>query len=445
MIKHKRLLASLSKSSPKSSQAPYSDGLTKRHVESVSNFWQHIPLAPADPILGITEEFNKDSNPLKTNLSVGAYRDDEGKPYVLPSIRMASSVLYHTESNKEYTSINGSINYNSLVKEFLYGSFVSGADLIKQDRISIAQSLSGTGALKLCAEFLRDWSPYNSRKVYMPNPTWSNHINIFENSGLEPQQYAYYDKKTNSFDMEGMLNDLSNAEPGSSVLLHACCHNPTGVDPTPEQWDQIVDVVINKGLIPIIDIAYQGFQSGSLFNDLYLLELITNKVNQGQLVTSMVCQSFAKNMGLYGERIGSVSIITPDSKTRQIVDSQIKKSIRSIYSSPSIHGARLVEIVLSSPDIFTQWEKDVSQMASRIKLMRSTLFDLLEKKQTLTTWDHLVQQNGMFAFTGLSKEQIIRLKEEYSIYATLNGRFSIAGLNSGNVEYVADAMDKVTR
>jgi aspartate aminotransferase len=411
---------------------------------TAASFWSHIPAAPADPILGITEDYNRDTNPQKVNLSVGAYRDDRGLPYVLPSIRMASAVLYQEESNKEYTSIIGSANYNSLVKHFLYGSFTTGAQLIEDDRIAIAQSLSGTGALKLAGEFLNRWSPHSARAVYLSNPTWSNHANIFANCGIEPRQYSYFNPETNSIDFTSLIGDLLKAEKGSAVLLHACCHNPTGLDPTEEQWKEIVDVLVKQELIPIVDIAYQGFQSGHLSQDLYLLQLISEKCQRGQLPTAFICQSFAKNMGLYGERVGSISVITPSKEIKEIVDSQMKVLIRSIYSSPSIHGSKLVEIVLSQDGIYAQWNKDVLMMADRIKSMRSSLHSLLTSQSSLN-WEHLVQQNGMFCYTGLSREQMIRLQKEFSIYATLNGRFSIAGLNTANVEYVARAMDEVTK
>ncbi|CCH46272.1 Aspartate aminotransferase, cytoplasmic isozyme 1 [Wickerhamomyces ciferrii] len=412
---------------------------------SSSKFWSHIPLAPADPILGITEDFNKDSNPRKINLSVGAYRDDLGEPFVLPSIKRASKILYEHESNKEYTGINGSKNYNTLVKNFLFGHSDIGKQFIKENRISTSQSLSGTGALKIAGEFLKNWSPYKSNIIYLSNPTWANHINIFKNCGLTPKEYTYFNPETNAINIDGLLEDLSNAAPGSSVLLHACCHNPTGLDPSRDDWNKIIEILSERQLVPIIDIAYQGFQSSSLTKDLFLIDMINEQIEAGKLPTALICQSFAKNMGLYGERIGSFSIITPDSSTTQAVDSQIKKLIRSIYSSPSIHGAKLVEIVLSDKSIYKQWEQDVVIMSDRIKEMRFVLYDLLKAKNPKSNWKHLINQNGMFCYTGLSKEQILRLKSEFSIYATLDGRFSISGINKGNVEYLAEAIDQITR
>lgn len=439
--------ASLSSSQAKSSSQSTSASAANRQrlsKEDASLFWKGIPLAPADPILGITEEFNKDSNPKKINLSVGAYRDNHGQPYVLPSIKMAGKYLYEHESNKEYTGINGSSRYNNLVKKFIFGSSELGQSFIKNDQISISQSLSGTGALKIAGEFLSNWSPYQSRSIYLPDPTWANHHNIFKGCNLNPKLYSYFEPSTNSINIDNLLSDLSKAEPGSTVLLHACCHNPTGLDPSRDDWTKIIETISDSQLIPIIDMAYQGFQSGSLSKDLFLIEMILDQVNQSKLPTALICQSFAKNMGLYGERIGSFSIITPNAETTEKVDSQIKKSIRSIYSSPSIHGAKLVEIVLSNESIYKQWEKDVLQMSNRIKEMRVALYDLLKTKNPNSKWSHLINQNGMFCYTGLSKEQILQLRSEFSIYATLDGRFSISGINDGNVEYLADSIDKIT-
>lgn len=409
-----------------------------------SKFWNGISQAPADPILGIIEEFAKSSSPQRVNLSVGAYRDNNGLPYVLPSIRMASAIVYQQKLDEEYAPIVGTANYVSLVKKFLYGSFSTGADLIKEDRIAMAQSISGTGALKLVADFLKKWSPYESRAIYLSNPTWANHANIFGSSGIEPRQYTYFNRDTNAIDMELLLDDLSNAERGSAVLLHACCHNPTGLDPTEEQWRDIVDVISQRELIPVVDIAYQGFQSGHLSQDLYLLKLVSEKCTEGLLPTAFVCQSFAKNMGLYGERVGSVSLITPSKEVTNNVDSQMKTIVRSIYSSPPVHGSRLVETVLSDESIFAQWNKDVQLMANRIKSMRQELHGYLTRHSDLN-WDHIVEQNGMFCYTGLNKDQMTHLKDDFHVYATMDGRFSMAGLNTSNVEYVANAMDKVTR
>lgn len=407
-------------------------------------FWGSTNPAPADPILGITEDFAKDTNTHKVNLSVGAYRDGEGAPCVLPSIQMAEAVLSQKKLNKEYTGITGSKSFTELVGRFLYGSFSVGTHLLEEDRVVVAQSLSGTGALKLVGELIKQWSPHSSRAVYTSSPTWANHDNIFANCGLEPRWYAYYDTATNSLDIEGLKRDLGAAEQGSAVLLHACCHNPTGLDPTAEQWKEILAVVIDRGLIPIVDIAYQGFQSGHLAQDLFLLQLVSEACVQGLLPTAFVCQSFAKNMGLYGERVGSLSIIASDKATKAAVESQLKKTIRSIYSSPPIHGSQLVEIVLFDEAIFAQWNKDVQIMAERIRSMRTALFEQLAAKSA-RNWEHLIQQNGMFAYTGLTPAQISQLKSQYSIYATMDGRFSISGLNEGNVTYVAEAVDAVTR
>ncbi|KAH3673504.1 hypothetical protein WICMUC_003610 [Wickerhamomyces mucosus] len=429
-----RSLASLSNN--KSISTPSTNSYSKQH-----NIWNHIPLAKPDPILSIIEEFNRDGNPQKINLSVGAYRDESGKPFILPSIKQASKILFDQESDKEYTSINGSLDYNRLVKQFLFGGFKSGKFFIEQDRIVLAQSLSGTGALKLSGEFLKNWNFKNSNEIFIPSSTWANHYNIFKNCGLKISQYSYI--KNNSLDLTNLLKDLNQIPLKSSILFHACCHNPTGLNPTRDEWLEILKIVSERELIPIVDLAYQGFESGNLQQDLYLVEMICNKIANDEISTALICQSFAKNMGLYGERIGSISIITQNSNQTFNIESQLKKTIRSIYSSPSIHGSKLVEIVLSNDEIYQNWQNDVAKMSSRIKKMRFELFNLLNSMDNNLNWNHLIQQNGMFCFTGLSEQQILKLKNEYSIYSTLDGRFSISGINMQNIKYLAESINKV--
>jgi aspartate aminotransferase len=430
----KRTLAHLSKGPSASASVAAASSSVPVH-----NIFSNVPRAPADPILGITTGFTLETNPNKINLSVGAYRDSQGKPWILPSVKQAYTLLH--ESNKEYTSIAGSQNFQRLVRNFLYGSFKDGADFISKDSISIAQTLSGTGSLKITAEFLKKWMGIND--IYISNPTWANHLNIFTGSGVTPHYYSYFNASTNTINHEALIYDLKHAKTGSAVLLHACCHNPTGLDPTAQQWEEIIDVVIKSKLIPVVDLAYQGFESGSLSQDLHLLELVSSKIKEGLIPTMFLCQSFAKNMGLYGERIGSLSIITPNSETRENVDSQLQRIIRSIYSSPPIHGSKLVEVVLSNENIFKQWEEDVLVMSHRIKDMRVSLFEKLKNKGHV--WDHLIKQNGMFCYTGLTKEQVLKLRDNFAIYCTLDGRFSISGVNEGNVDYLAESIDHVLR
>lgn len=411
------------------------------YTASTRQLWKSLVKAPADPILGINEDFKRDTNPHKVNLSIGAYRDEQGEAIILPSIRMASLELVKHQTHKEYTGINGSDNFRNSVKQFLFGGIPTGAKFLGQDRISIAQSLSGTGALRLAGEFWKKFNPSKdtTEKIYIPNPTWSNHVNIFTDSGLQPVYYTYFSGQTNSIDFGGLLRDLRSADEGSLVLLHACCHNPTGLDPTQQQWQDILRVVVERQLVPVLDIAYQGFVNGNLVDDLYLLEEILQRIDRNELETVLICQSFAKNMGLYGERIGSLSILTPNAAKTEAVDSQLKKIIRAIYSSPSIHGSELVEIVLCNAAIRKQWEADVYEMAVRIKQMRHDLYAALTATHSSRNWDHIVNQNGMFCYTGLSEAQIVRLRDEFSIYATLDGRISISGINKSNVQYLSDA------
>lgn len=416
--------------------------LSKNINKSISikpNIFEKIPKAPPDPILGIIQAFNQETNPKKVNLSVGAYRDSKGKPWILPSVKKAYDQLH--EKNKEYTDIIGSHSFQSLVRNFIYGSFEEGVEFISKDCISTAQTLSGTGSLKVSGEFLVKKLKIND--IYIPNPTWANHLNIFQSSGLKTHYYTYFNPKTNSINHEELIYDLKHSKEGSAILLHACCHNPTGLDPSLQQWEEIVDVIIEKNLVPVVDLAYQGFQSGSLSKDLHLLQLISSKIKKGSIPTMLLCQSFAKNMGLYGERIGSLSIVTPDSETKQKVDSQLQRIVRSIYSSPPIHGSKLVEIILSNDLLFKQWQEDVLKMSNRIKNMRLNLYQELLKKGI--NWEHLIRQNGMFCYTGLTENQVLKLKNDYYIYCTLDGRISIAGVNDSNINYIVDSIANVVR
>ncbi|CDK24733.1 unnamed protein product [Kuraishia capsulata CBS 1993] len=407
-----------------------------------SSVWASVQQAPADKILGLTVLYNKDTNPSKINLGVGAYRDNDGKPWILPSVVAAEKVLSQTEENKEYVPIVGSPNFNSLIKKFLYGASASGQSLVDSGRVVTSQGISGTGALKVLAEFTKSFYPI--RKVLVPNPTWANHIAILEKSGLETEPYRYYDYESNGLDVTGLLEDLRKAQEGSVILLHACCHNPTGVDPTLEQWDEILEVVSQKKLLPILDMAYQGFRTGDPIEDLAILYKFCDLVAAGKLDNFMLSQSFAKNMGLYGERVGSLSIVTSGEEESVRVKSQLEKVIRPIYSSPPSHGSKLVEIVLSNPEIYAQWLKDVKVMNDRLVDMRALLYDKLKNTyKNPLNWEHLLQQQGMFCYTGLSPEQVSSLIDK-SVYLTGDGRISIAGIYEKNVDYLAKAIHEVT-
>ncbi|KAI9095770.1 putative aspartate aminotransferase mitochondrial precursor [Phlyctochytrium arcticum] len=401
--------------------------------------WAHVQQGPPDAILGVTEAFKADSNPLKMNLGVGAYRDDQGKPYVLSSVRKAEKSIHSLSLDKEYIPITGLANYNKLAAELAYGA---DSAPLKAGAITTAQSLSGTGALRLGGAFLQRW--YNGKggkKIYLPTPSWGNHTPIFKDAGLEVAQYRYFDKKTNGLDFAGMVEDLKKIPNESVILLHACAHNPTGVDPTQEQWKELSQIVKEKNHFAFFDMAYQGFASGDTGKDAFALR---HFVKEGHQV--MLAQSFAKNMGMYGERVGLFSLVSASAEEAKRVDSQVKILIRPMYSSPPLSGPRIVAEVLKNPEFNKEWLKEVEFMANRIISMRTDLRGHLENTyHSSHNWDHITSQIGMFCFTGLKPEQVDRLRSEFSVYLTRDGRISIAGITSKNVEYLAKAIHEVTK
>ncbi|KAF9586491.1 aspartate transaminase aat1 [Lunasporangiospora selenospora] len=403
----------------------------------LSSTWSNVPMGPPDAILGVSEAFKKDTDARKMNLGVGAYRDDAGKPFVLSCVRKAESKIMADLLDKEYAGITG-------VPEFTKGAAILayGADSapLKEGRIAITQTISGTGALRVGGEFLARWFP-TSKKIFVPTPTWGNHIPIFKDSGLEVNHYTYFDKKTNGLDFEGMVKDIKNAPKGSIILMHACAHNPTGVDPSQAQWDELSKVVKEAGHFAFFDMAYQGFASGSTDKDAYAVRKFVQDGHQIAL-----SQSFAKNMGLYGERTGSFSLVasTPEEKAR--VDSQIKIVVRPMYSNPPVNGARIVATVLNNPELNAEWLKEVKLMADRIITMRTQLKGhLVNDLKSKHNWDHITNQIGMFCYTGLNPEQVDKLKTEHHVYLTRDGRISVAGISSKNVEYLAKAIHEVTK
>ncbi|OMH81573.1 Aspartate aminotransferase, mitochondrial [Zancudomyces culisetae] len=402
-----------------------------------NSIWANIKMGPPDPILGINEAFKKDSHPLKVNLGVGAFRDDNGKPKVLDCVRKAEKIISEKNLDKEYIPIVGLPQFNSEALKLAYGE---NSSALKEDRVAVTQTLSGTGALRIGGAFIERFLGKDTT-VYVPGPTWGNHISVFKDCGLQPKEYRYYDKKTNGLDIAGLLEDLSSAKPGSVALLHGCAHNPTGVDPTFEQWKQILEVCKKNSIIPFFDVAYQGFASGDTNFDAQSLRLF---VDSG--VSIMLSQSFAKNMGLYGERVGTFSVVCASSEEKDRVLSQFKILIRPIYSSPPVNGARIAAEVLSNPELNKLWLTEVKGMADRIISMRSLLRKHLEEDcKSSLSWKHITDQIGMFCFTGISPEAVDRLKDEFHIYLTRNGRISMAGITTKNVRYVAESFHEVTK
>ncbi|KAI1319497.1 aminotransferase [Xylariaceae sp. FL0255] len=393
--------------------------------------WANVPQGPP-AILGITEAFKADSFKEKINLGVGAYRDDAGKPYVLPSVRTAEQNVVAAKLNKEYAGITGVPEFTKAAAILAYGEGSSALE-----RTVITQSISGTGALRIGAAFLERFFP-GDKTIYIPNPSWANHKAVFNDAGLKVQQYRYYDKNTIGLDFEGMMADIKAAPKGSMFLFHACAHNPTGVDPTQEQWREISDAVKAQGHFAFFDMAYQGFASGSTDQDAFALR---HFVDEGHNVC--LAQSFAKNMGLYGERVGAFSILAADAEEKKRIDSQIKILVRPLYSNPPVHGARIASEILNTPALYQQWLGEVKEMADRIITMRALLKDNLEKLGSSHDWSHITSQIGMFAYTGLDATLMDKLAKEHSVYATKDGRISVAGITTDNVGRLAEAIYKV--
>jgi len=394
--------------------------------------WANVPQGPPDAILGITEAFKADSFKEKINLGVGAYRDDKGQPYVLPSVREAENKVVSAYLNKEYAGITGVPEFTKAAAVLAYG-----ADSSALDRLVITQSISGTGALRIGGAFLQRFYP-GAKKIYIPNPSWANHNAVFKDSGLEVEKYRYYNKDTIGLDFEGLVADIKGAPQGSIFLLHACAHNPTGVDPTPEQWKEISEAVKSGGHYAFFDMAYQGFASGNTDQDAFP---VRHFVAEGHNIC--LAQSFAKNMGLYGERVGAFSIVCADADEKKRVDSQVKILVRPIYSNPPVHGARIASKILNDPALNKQWLGEVKGMADRIITMRALLKKELENLGSKHDWSHITSQIGMFAYTGLTPEQMDKLAKEHSVYATKDGRISVAGITSENVKRLAAAIHAV--
>ena len=400
---------------------------------TIKSLFSDVPIAPPDAILGVNAAFRADSSPKKISLGVGAYRTSQGKPYVLPVVRkVEQQIASDPTTDHEYLPQHGLNKFNTLSARLILGS---NSLAIQQGRCVTVQALSGTGALRIGFTFVSKFINPKT-KVYVPNPTWSNHKNVVPASGLPSTlQYRYFDSKTGGVDEIGLIEDLSNAPHHSIILLHGCAHNPTGADPSKQLWRRILAVCQERQLIPFFDNAYQGFASGSLDEDAWSVRLF---VDAG--MEAFISQSYAKNMGLYGHRTGAFSIILKDSTYADAVQSQLKSIIRAMYSSPPLHGARIAAAILDDEMLFKEWEDELKNMSGRIKDMRIKLKAALEKNGTPGTWDHIVNQIGMFSFTGLTKQHVSFMREKYHIYMTDNGRISMAGLTDDTIQYVADAM-----
>ncbi|CAG9310625.1 unnamed protein product [Blepharisma stoltei] len=406
-----------------------------KRINRYFSFWTNVPKGLSDPILGISEAFRKDHYQRKVNLGIGAYRDDDGNPWTLPSVAKAKEIILNSNLDHEYLPTEGLNTFRKTAALLAYGQCPE----ISENRIASVQSLSGTGALRLGMAFINRFYPHH-KVIYVPKPTWTNHKNIARDSGLEVREYSYYDPDTKGLDFYNLLRDINEAPRNSIILLHACAHNPTGQDPTQEQWAEIHDVITRRQHLAFFDMAYQGFASGNPDDDAYGLRYFVKEQN-----SVLLAQSFAKNFGLYAERIGLFSVITDSSAETDRAVSQLKILGRAMYSNPPLYGARIVSTVLNTPELYKQWHKDLLTMSGRIKDMRVALVEKLKEKGSRHNWNHIANQIGMFAYTGLNPDQSHNLMTKNHVYLTLDGRISIAGLNTKNVEYVAEAIDSVTR
>ena len=392
----------------------------------------NVEMAPKDPILGVTEIYNADTNPNKVNLGVGVYYDDNSKVPVLQSVRTAEQKLAATAMPRNYLPIDGLPAYNRAVQELVFGM---DSEAVKSGRIVTVQSLGGTGGLKVGADLLRRLNP--GAEAWISDPSWENHRALLEFAGFKVNTYPYYDPATHGLRFTDMLACLDKLPEGAVVVLHACCHNPTGVDLTMAQWEKVIDVIKARNLMPFLDLAYQGFADG-LDEDAAAVRAFT-KACTAVLVSS----SFSKSLSLYGERVGACSVVTESADQAARLLSQIKRVIRTNYSNPSTHGGQTVVTVLTTPDLRVQWEQELAHMRDRIKTMRHQLVDKIRAQRADFDFSYVVDQRGMFSYSGLTKDHVRRLREEYSIYALDSGRICVAALNSKNIDYVANAIVKV--
>ena len=391
-----------------------------------------IEMAPRDPILGITEAFNADQNPDKTNLGVGVYYDDNGKVPLLACVQKAEALLMAKAAPRTYLPIEGLAAYDKAVQELVFGA---DSEVVQSKRAITAQAIGGTGALKLGADFLKRFSP--DAQVYISDPSWENHRALFESAGFVVNNYPYYDASTRGVNFAGMLDALKSMPAGSIVLLHACCHNPTGADLSDAQWVQVIDVVTQRGLVPFLDMAYQGFGDGIDADG----KVVRQFADAGGPL--FVSNSFSKSFSLYGERVGALSIVGASAEEAARLMSQLKRVIRTNYSNPPMHGGQVVATALATPELRALWEEELAGMRVRIRAMREAFVTKLKAKAPTHNFDFVVQQRGMFSYSGLTKAQVEKLKTDYSIYAVDTGRICVAALNSRNIDRVVEAIAKV--
>ena len=397
-----------------------------------SSIFAAVEMAPRDPILGLNEAFNADTRDTKVNLGVGVYFDDNGKIPLLAAVKAAEEARLKAAPPRGYQPIEGPAAYNNAVQSLLLGK---DSPLIANGQVVTAEALGGTGALKIGADYLKRLNP--NAKVYISDPSWENHRALFESAGFVVENYTYYDAATRGVNFEGMKQSFKAMAPGSVVVLHACCHNPTGADLSDAQWADVVELCKAGGLVPFLDMAYQGFAEG------IEADAVAVRAFSASGLQFFASSSFSKNFSLYGERVGALSIVTASKEEAARVMSQVKRVIRTNYSNPPIHGGALVAAVLASPELRAQWEQELAGMRDRIRAMRTGLVDAIKAAGVQQDFSFVVKQRGMFSYTGLSAAQVETLRNDFGIYAVSTGRICLAALNSKNINYVAGAIAKV--
>lgn len=390
--------------------------------------FENLTAAPADPILGLADIYNNDDRNNKINLSVGIYKDETTQTPILESVKKAEHFLLEHETTKNYLSIDGVHEFNVATQILLFGA--------QNERARTAQAPGGTGALRIMADFLARRTKV--KRVWVSNPTWPNHRSVFQTAGLEVREYSYYNASSHSLDFDSMMHDLSLVNAGEAVLFHGCCHNPTGIDPTPEQWQALSDLALKNGWLPLFDLAYQGFGQG-LDEDAYGLRLFAE--SQPEL---LIASSYSKNFGLYNERVGAFTLIATDSDVANRAFSQVKTIIRANYSNPPAHGAKTVSYILNNPELKEEWIDELTGMRQRIHRMRQLFVKTLQEKGANQDFSFIAKQNGMFSFSGLDEAQVLTLRNDYGIYIINSGRINVAGMTLDNMSRLCESIVKVS-
>jgi aspartate/tyrosine/aromatic aminotransferase len=397
-----------------------------------------LKMAPPDPIFHLKEAFTRDPNPAKIDLSVGVYQDAQGKTPILDSVRRAENMILSAETSKSYLGIAGSSQYAQAVQDLVFGS---GHEIIASKRAMTAHTPGGTGALRVAGDLFRQVSP--QARVWVSEPTWPNHPNVFLAAGMEVKTYPYWDKATNEIALDRMLDTIRQIPQGDVVVLHGCCHNPTGIDPTPEQWAQIGDALAERSLLPLVDLAYQGFANGIREDAAGVMALCERRGPTASAQEVLIASSFSKNFGLYNERVGALTIVTGSQENAQTTLSHVQRCIRANYSNPPAHGASIVTTVLGDPQLRAQWETEVKEMRDRINQMRALFADCLAAKGVRHDFAFVKRQRGMFTMTGLTPDQVDQLQAKHSIYMVRSGRINIAGMTESNMETICQAIATV--